>query len=50
MMLWLYLTAMALMGGGAINAILLDMRDAPADLIEEIKNKAIQTTSKVDPR
>ena len=42
MMLWLYLTAMALMGGGAINAILLEMRDAPADLIDEIKTKAGQ--------
>jgi membrane protein len=40
LMLWLYLTAMALMGGGAINAILLDMRDAPEDLLEEIRLKA----------
>lgn len=36
LMLWLYLTAMALMAGGAINAVLLEIRDAPADLVQEI--------------
>jgi membrane protein len=34
MMLWLYLTALALMAGGAINAVLHDVSSVPDDLIK----------------
>jgi membrane protein len=35
MMLWLYLTALALMVGGAINAVLREMRHGQADAVEK---------------